>query len=73
MRTILNSFEAHSRFGVHSCLVYSPMRETLSTFACRLQNGCLPGYLVKPLLKILLTGLDYLHTQCHIIHTGILI
>lgn len=46
------------------------MRETLSTFQRRLSHGCIPRDLLKPLLRFMLTGLDYLHTQCHIIHTG---
>ena len=73
VRTVLDSFETQTPSGVHLCLVYVPMRETLSTFQRRLKNGCLPGNLLKPLLKFLLTGLDYLHTQSHVIHTGTLV
>ncbi|KAK6365862.1 hypothetical protein LTR64_008698 [Lithohypha guttulata] len=36
-----------------------------------MKNECIPGNLMKPLLKFLLTGLDYLHTVCHIIHTDL--
>jgi hypothetical protein len=46
------------------------MRETISTFQERLVDERIPSYLLKPLLKCLLTALDYLHTSCHIIHTG---
>ncbi|KAK5093106.1 hypothetical protein LTS08_008951, partial [Lithohypha guttulata] len=71
VRTVLESFEIESQRGIHLCLVYELMRETLSTFQRRLRHGCIPGNLLKPLLRFLLTGLDYLHTQCHIIHTDL--
>lgn len=70
VRTVLESFEAESKFGAHLCLVYVPMRETLSTFQRRMRNECIPANLMKPLLRFLLTGLDYLHTVCNVIHTG---
>ena len=30
----------------------------------------LPGYLVKAITINMLLALDYLHSECHIIHTG---
>ena len=46
------------------------MRESISRFQRRLPNGRVPGYFLKPLLAMVLTGLDYLHSKCRIIHTG---
>ena len=70
LRTVLNSFEVAGPDSTHVGLVYSPMRKPVSTFQRRSSNGRLPAYLVKPLLVMLLAGLDHLHTKCHIIHTG---
>jgi serine/threonine-protein kinase SRPK3 len=70
VRTVQESFEVQGPYGKHLCLVYVLMRETLATFQRRLENERVPGILLKPLLVLLLTGLDYLHTRCHIIHTG---
>lgn len=70
VRLVLDSFEISGQHGNHLCLVYEPMRETISTFQRRVQNERLPGTVMKPLLRFLLMGLDYLHTKCHVIHTG---
>jgi hypothetical protein len=70
VRIVLDSFEIQGQHGQHLCLVYVPMRETLSTFQRRMKNECIPSDLLKPLLKFLLTALDYLHTKCDVIHTG---
>ncbi len=70
LRTVLNSFEVAGPDSTHVGLVYAPMRESVSRFQRRLSNGRIPGYFLKPLLAMLLTGLDHLHTKCHIIHTG---
>jgi serine/threonine-protein kinase SRPK3 len=51
-------------------LLYVPMQESLSKFQRRLPDARLPGYFLKPLMAMLLTGLDHLHSNCHIIHTG---
>lgn len=70
LRTVLDSFEVAGSDGTHLGLVYEPMRESLSTFQRRLPEGKMPGYFLKPLLIMVLTGIDYLHGKCHIIHTG---
>lgn len=70
LRTVLDSFEVAGSDGTHLGLVYEPMRESLSRFQRRLPEGKMPGYFLKPLLTIVLTGIDYLHEKCHIIHTG---
>ncbi|KAI9802702.1 MAG: hypothetical protein M1825_002724 [Sarcosagium campestre] len=57
--------------ATHVGLVFAPMRESVSKFQRRLSNGRLPGYFLKPLLEMVLTGLDFLHTECHVIHTDL--
>lgn len=46
------------------------MRETLSMYQRRFDGGRMPLPLVKTYIRVLLTGLDYLHTKCRIVHTG---
>lgn len=70
VRTMLDSFEAPGQDGPHLCLVYEPMREPLWLFQRRWENGKLPPAVLKVYLRFLLRGLDYLHSECHIIHTG---
>ena len=69
LRTVLDSFEVTGPDSTHVALVYAPMRETITDFQLR-SGGPLASYFVKPLIAIVLTGLDYLHTKCRIIHTG---
>lgn len=59
----------------HLALVFEPMREPLWILRRRITHKdyitteALP--LIKTYLRILLEGLDYLHSQCHVIHTGV--
>lgn len=70
LRTVLDSFEVIGPDSTHVALIYAPMRESLSRFQRRLVGSQIPSYFLKPLIAMTLTGLDYLHTHCHIIHTG---
>lgn len=70
IRTIIDSFEAVSPHGKHVCLVYEPMREPLWLYQRRFKDSKIPLPIVKAYIKIILTGLDYLHSQCYIVHTG---
>lgn len=73
VRTVLREFTIESPVGPHRCLVFEPMREPLWLFrrrfgADKVMQPFLPIF--KTYLKIILEGLDYLHSQCHVIHTG---
>lgn len=70
LRTFVERFEESSSNGAHVCLAYEPMREPLWLFQNRCRDQKLPLGLLKGYLKLLLEGLDYLHSECKIIHTG---
>ena len=70
VRTVVDNFEAAGPDGTHLCLVYEPMREPLWRFQQRWEDNKIPPSLLKVYLKFLLQGLNYLHSECHIIHTG---
>ncbi len=70
VRSIRDNFEVTGPDGTHLCLVYEPMRESLWVFQKRFRDGKLPPAVLKIYVKVLLLGLNYLHSECHIIHTG---
>lgn len=70
IRTLLDSFQVNGPEGSHSCLVYPPMREPLSMYQRRFDDGKMPLPLIKTYIRTLLTGLEYLHKECRIVHTG---
>jgi len=70
LRTVLDSFTITGPHGNHICLVCEPMRESLLLFRHHFLNKRLPLPLVKAYIRIILTGLDYLHSQCHVVHTS---
>ncbi|OAQ84122.1 CMGC/SRPK protein kinase [Purpureocillium lilacinum] len=61
----------------HLCLVMEPMREPLVTFRRRLGEANSTSLhatnvkLMKSILRQVLAGLDYLHSECRIVHTDI--
>ncbi|KAJ8130917.1 hypothetical protein O1611_g2714 [Lasiodiplodia mahajangana] len=71
IRTPLDDFSLEGPRGTHSCLVYETMRETLSRFQRRWPGQRLPAPIFKLYAYSLLQALDYLHTECHLIHTDI--
>jgi serine/threonine protein kinase len=70
IRTCLGSFEVTNKERKHLCQIYEPMRETMSMFQQRWQNRKIPLQLAKAYILLLLLGIDYLHAECKIIHTG---
>lgn len=71
IRTLLESFEVKGPEGSYSCLVYPPMRESLSMYQRRFDDRKMPLPLIKTsYIRALLMGLDYLHKVCRTVHTG---
>ncbi|KAI0403311.1 putative serine/threonine-protein kinase [Xylaria palmicola] len=74
--TAVESFSVDSPQGSrHLALVFNPMREPLWLFVRRLAGedrvDCVMLPLIKAHLRILLEGLDFLHSECHVIHTDL--
>jgi len=63
--TLIDSFEVSSTQGRHLCLVH----ETMGLFP-KVNSLGLPVRLVKVVARQLLMALDFLHRECHVIHTG---
>ena len=70
LRTCLTDFEITGPEGKHMCLVYEPMREPLWILQRRFIDRKLPLPIAKAYIYILLVGLDYLHSECNVVHAG---
>ena len=76
--TAIEGFNVDSPRGeTHLALVFEPMREPLWLLRRRLTGGEAVDRVTLPILKaylqILLEGLDFLHSDGRIIHTGMLL
>jgi len=72
VRAAIDDFIAIGPTGAaHLCLVFEAMREPLSQFQHRLVGDRIPPQLLKVYVDFILQGLDYLHSECQIIHTGL--
>lgn len=70
VRKMLDSFTLEKNGNVHHCLVHQPLWDSLLGYQRRILRGRLPEDLLRLVLIDTLQALDYLHTECHIIHTG---
>ncbi|KAL7398984.1 hypothetical protein ABVT39_018146 [Epinephelus coioides] len=68
---LLDEFKLAGVNGVHMCLVLELLGPDLRGWQLCFGNPGLTQPLVKQILTQVLQGLDYLHTQCKIIHTDI--
>ncbi|KAJ5561753.1 serine/threonine-protein kinase [Penicillium sp. DV-2018c] len=68
LRTCLDSFEITGPEGRHKCLVYEPLREPIWIFKRRFVDGKIPFPIAKAYIYFLLVGLDYLHSECRVVH-----
>ncbi|EFR03026.1 CMGC/SRPK protein kinase [Nannizzia gypsea CBS 118893] len=71
IRACLESFEVTGPEGKHLCLAYEPMREPVWLYQQRFPDRRLPSSLIKAFLTMILTGLDYLHSECKVVHTDL--
>lgn len=70
IRKLLDHFDIEGPHGRHVCLVHEP-HGTSADFLVKM----FPGHAMtlddmKPGIRQLLIALDFLHSECHIIHTG---
>jgi len=70
IRLLEDTFSIMGPHGPHICMVFAPLRESLSLFP-RYIDGGMNTKLVSAYVKMLLRALDYLHTECHVIHADI--
>lgn len=70
IRLAKESFQVRGMLGNHICLVFEPLREPLWLLGKRLGSAGVPPVVLKAFLRVVLQGLDFLHSECHIIHTG---
>ncbi|KAG6108853.1 hypothetical protein E4U14_003456 [Claviceps sp. LM454 group G7] len=71
IRVPLDTFDLKGENGTHHCLVFEPMQETLYKFQRDLPGEKFKLPIFKAYMYLLLQALDYLHTECRLIHTDI--
>ncbi|KAL4875070.1 protein kinase [Aspergillus karnatakaensis] len=68
VRHLLDSFHLQHESKKCLVLVFEPLREPLWLYRQRFIGDTIPSDVLKIMLQMILHGLDYLHTGCHIIH-----
>ncbi|CAI6091208.1 unnamed protein product, partial [Clonostachys chloroleuca] len=72
VRKLSDSFQLEGvSGGKHHCLVLGALREPLWVYRERYIGGFIPVNILKILLQMTLQALDYLHSECHVIHTDL--
>ncbi|KAF3479599.1 kinase domain-containing [Arthroderma uncinatum] len=71
IRTAVGMFEIERQGGNHQCLVQPPMWDSWRDLLYRNPSGRFSVALLKGGLRHLLLALDYLHTECKLVHTDI--
>ncbi|KAK5121692.1 hypothetical protein LTR85_004864 [Meristemomyces frigidus] len=71
VRTLLESFTLPGPSGDHLCIVLQPLRESIARLRHSFEDGKFPVELLAILAEPLLQGLDYLHRECHVVHTDL--
>ncbi|RAL12448.1 CMGC protein kinase [Aspergillus homomorphus CBS 101889] len=71
VRTALGTFALSRREGVHQCLVQKPMWESFRHLLYRNPERRFSEDLLKAGLTQIFLALDYLHTECNLVHTDI--
>ncbi|XP_063235481.1 SRSF protein kinase 3 [Bacillus rossius redtenbacheri] len=68
---LLNDFKICGVNGVHVCMVFEVLGDTMLKLIMRSNYHGIPHENVKSIIRQVLEGLDYLHAKCNIIHTDI--
>ena len=73
VRSLLDSFDINGPEDKHRCLVHPPLWKSMRDFLFSNPVQRLPTMILAVTLHRLFLALDYLHTECKVIHTGIYI
>lgn len=68
---MIDWFEHAGPHGRHVCMVFEVLGDNLLTLIRLYDHRGIPLHVVRRLARQVLVALDYLHTQCHIIHTDL--
>ncbi len=68
---LVDNFRHIGPNGSHVCMVFEVLGENLLGLIKRYQHRGVPQHIVKQVAKQVLLGLDYLHTECRVIHTDL--
>ncbi|CEL10251.1 Putative Serine/threonine protein kinase [Aspergillus calidoustus] len=71
IRSLLDSFHIDGPEDKHQCLVHPPLFESVGEFLHRNPIQRLPKPVLAFTLRQMFLALDYLHTECQVIHTDI--
>ncbi|KAM0799828.1 CMGC protein kinase [Usnea florida] len=71
LRGALDSFTLQGPNGEHQCIAHTPMLENTQELLRRNPSHRFTEDLLRVFLQRLLSALDYLHTNAHLIHTDI--
>ncbi|QSS62287.1 serine kinase [Histoplasma capsulatum] len=67
---VLHQFKHAGPNGVHVCFVFDVLGHHLYFQCSKYEDGRLPVRSVKLIARQLLLGLDFLHTECGVVHTA---
>lgn len=70
VRGVLDTFTLPRDGGDHQCLVQTPLWWSLEELLAVLPNCEMNELMIKSVAEQLLVALDYLHTECKLVHTG---
>lgn len=73
LRPVIDSFEISNPdgHGAHTCLLHPPLGISLDQLTSLLPSKVMSSNMVKTTIRNILAALDFLHTEAHIIHTGL--
>ncbi|KAK4207751.1 CMGC SRPK kinase [Rhypophila decipiens] len=71
IRDLLDSFDITGPDGSHRCLVHTPLWDNMYEFLNQGETGRLTPMILAFTLRQIFLALDFLHTECQMIHTDI--
>lgn len=71
IRFMRDTFKIKNRHGEHLCIVYDVLREPIDACMEKFPGRRFNSEKLRTLLPALLKGLDYLHTECGVVHTDL--